>query len=85
MAKVPGGTSINISYLLPTFARLRLYTYANDNTDPALTKENCFWTAMNFFKEKPDAQFFSAKSTQQALETDYAKTREHPVYGDLIF
>jgi len=39
---------------------------------------------MNFFKEKPDAQFFSAKSTQQALETDYAKTREHPVYGDLI-
>ena len=84
MAKVPGGTSINISYLLPTFARLRLYTYANEDTDPALTKENCFWTAMNFFKDKPDPQFFSIKNTTRVLENDYFKTAESPVYGDLI-
>ena len=84
MAKVPGGTSINISYLLPTFARLRLYTYANDSTDPALTKENCFWTAMNFFNDKPDLQFFSAKNSKRVLESDYYKTPGSPAYGDLL-
>jgi len=84
MAKVPGGTSINISYVLPTFARLRLYTYANDSTDPALTKENCFWTAMNFFNDKPDAQFFSAKNSKRVLENEYYKTPGSPAYGDLL-
>jgi len=84
MAKVPGGSSINISYLLPTFARLRLYTYANDSTDPAPTKENCFWTAMNFFNDKPDPQFFSAKNTRRVLDTDYYKTQSAPAYGDLL-
>ena len=84
MAKVPGGTSINISYVLPIFARARLYTFANDSTDPALTKENCFWTAMNFFNDKPDPQFFSAKNTKRVLDTDYYKTQSAPAYGDLL-
>ncbi len=84
MARVPGGTSINISYVLPVFARLRLYTYANSSTDPDGSKENCFWTAMNFFNDKPDPQFFNAKNTLSVLESAYEKTRATPIYGDLI-
>lgn len=84
LAKVPHGTTINVSYLLPIFARVRLYTFANEWTDPLATKENCFWTAMNFFKDKPDPQFLSARNTQRVLENDYAKVTSAPQYGDLI-
>ena len=81
MAKVRGGASINVSYILPTFARLRLYTFAHDANGP---NENCFWTAMNFFNDKPDPQFVEFKNVQRALDADYRRIRETPSYGDLI-
>jgi hypothetical protein len=81
MAKVPGGTSINVSYLLPTFARLRLYTFAHDPNGP---NENCFWTAMNFFNDKPDPQFVDFKNVERTLQAHYTRIHEAPAYGDLI-
>jgi hypothetical protein len=84
LAKVPGGGSVTIAYLLPPFARLRLYTYPNPATDPAATRENCFWTAMNFFNENPDPQFLNLENTRRVLEMDYLQTEKLPVYGDLI-
>ena len=84
LAKVPGGGSVTVSYLLPPFARLRLYTFANPATDPAAERENCFWTAMNFFNEKPDPRFLDVDNTRRALAIDYLKTDTLPTYGDLI-
>ena len=84
LAKVPGGGSVTISYLLPPFARLRLYTFANPATDPAAARENCYWTAMNFFNETPDPRFLDLGTTVQVLATDYLKTESLPTYGDLI-
>lgn len=84
LGRVPGGGAVNISYLLPSFARMRLYTYANPAADPTAMRQNCFWTSMNFFNEKADPQFFNLQNVQRVLARDYAPTREPPAYGDLI-
>jgi len=84
MAQVPGGASVNISYLLPGFARVRLYTYANPAADPTAVNQNCFWTAMNFFNEKPDNRFLDLGHVQQVLHSDYAPNVGPPRFGDLI-
>lgn len=84
MAKVPGGASINVSYLLPAFARVRLYTYAKQAANTAAAKENCYWTAMNFFSDKPDPQFFNLKNTMQVLREMYRPISGAPRYGDLV-
>jgi hypothetical protein len=84
LTKVPGGGPLNVSYLLPPFARVRLYTYAKPATDPTATRQNCFWTALNFFNEKPDPQFVSAERARGVLEADYFKTEQSAIYGDVI-
>jgi hypothetical protein len=84
LAQMPGGGSIGVGGLLPPFARLRLYTYANPAVDPTATAQNCLWTAMNFFNEKPDNRFLNPGSVQQVLASDYQIIPGPPAFGDLI-
>ena len=84
LARVPGGDIISVSYLLPTFARLRLYTFPDVEADPTVAKEDCFFTALNFFNEQPDAHFLDSKNTRKALQSEYSLTQDAPVFGDLI-
>jgi hypothetical protein len=84
LSKVPGGTSIDISCLLPPFARDRLYTYPVSWNDPAITREDCFFTAMNFFHETPDTNFFNGNYTQAILCNDFVRVTGRPAYGDLV-
>jgi len=84
MAKVRGGAALNISYLLSPFAEVRLYTYADASKGLDAFKQNCFWTAMNFFNDKPDPQFVSAENTRRALAQDYRSIAGQPIYGDLV-
>jgi len=84
IAHLPGGGSVGIGGLLPPFARLRLYTYANPAVDPMASVENCFWTAMNFFNEKPDNRFLDSAYVQRVLATDYTPITDSPTFGDLI-
>jgi hypothetical protein len=80
----PDGASINISYLLPAFARLRLYTFPKAWAEPQAGKEDCFWTSMNFFNEEPDMRFLDGNYVRQVLKTDYHVVRDRPTYGDLV-
>ena len=74
---------MNISYFLPSFARLRLYTYPKP-TEHAV-REDCFWTAMNFFNEQPDDGFFDPEYTQKILKTDYAQVPAgEKQFGDVL-
>ena len=77
LARVPGGGAINIEHLLPPFARLRLYTHGLVAPDAAKSRQNCFWTALNFFSEQPDAQYLNVETVFRALDADY-----HPVVGE---
>jgi hypothetical protein len=88
MKKVAGadGKSVNISYLFPEFARLRLYTFPTNWPDKHLTQEDCFWSSMNFFNPEPDDRFLSADAAVQSLVTDCIPVpAEHDKqFGDLI-
>jgi hypothetical protein len=84
LSRAPGGTSIDISCLLPPFARDRLYTYPVSWNDPAITREDCFFTAMNFFHETPDTNFFNSDYIQTILCNDFVRVTGRPAYGDLV-
>lgn len=75
MTRVPEGAAINVSYLLPPFARLRLYTYPNP-ADTNILREDCFWSSMNFFNHSPDNGFFDPDYTRRAIASDYTRIRD---------
>jgi len=84
MTRVPESTTINLSYLLPPFARLRLYTYPNPR-DRDIARQDCFWSSMNFFHATPDSRFFDPMHTQKILETEYTRVRDDSRrFGDLL-
>lgn len=81
-----GDSKINIVCLLPTFARERLYTYPlTASADVPGHKEDCFWSAMNFFNETPDNRVNDMSYLKQVLTTDYAAINQPTQMGDLIF
>lgn len=84
LSAVPGGTSINVSYLFPPFARLRLYTYPQTAANTPDLHEDCFWTAMNFFNEKPDNRFCDPKCILETLRNDYAVVTGERIFGDVL-
>jgi hypothetical protein len=84
LALVPGGGSLNIEHLLPPFARLRLYTHGPKTTDAAKSRQNCFWTALNFFNEQPDAQFLDGESVLRTVRHEYHPPDGPRQFGDLI-
>jgi len=84
MSRVPEGTTINLSYFLPPFARLRLYTYPNPR-DTNIVHQDCFWSAMNFFNTTPDNRFFDPEHIQKVLRSDYARVSgEANRFGDVL-
>jgi hypothetical protein len=84
LARVPGGGSINISYFLPTFARLRLYTYPESWNDDSVTKQDCVFTSLNFFNERPDTNLFDLAYREKYINEQYFAVKEDPSFGDLV-
>lgn len=79
-----GSTAVPVSYFFPAFARMRLFTYPNPR-DARAAKEDCFWTAMNFFSEQPDDRFFNTGETLKALQTEFAPVTEtQRQFGDAL-
>ena len=85
LARVPGGSDINVSYLLPDFARLRLYRYPEDvTTDAPSGQPDCYYSAMNFFNPRPDASFFDPAHVTEVLQRDYEVVAQPGCLGDII-
>jgi len=86
LAKTSGedGATLNIGFFLPQFARLRLYTFPDAWNEAQSSKEDCFWTSMNFFKDRPDPRFLDPAEVRKSLQTDYELVHEQPVFGDLV-
>ncbi|HYV27729.1 MAG TPA: hypothetical protein VFA77_09365 [Candidatus Eisenbacteria bacterium] len=84
LSKVRGGSAINVSYLLPPFARLRLYTYPDAWDDPTASSQDCFFTSMNFFNASPDTNLFDFVYAQKLLQEEYVAIDEEPAFGDVI-
>lgn len=82
LKKLPNGSSISVSYLLPPFARLRLYTYSKN--EPGKKPYDCFYSAMNFFNSAPDDRFLDGDYIQQVIHSQYYNPGTNYTFGDLI-
>ena len=84
LTNIPGGMTIDVTHLLPPFARKRLYTYPVPALDsPRVGWPDCNWTAMNFFNDPPDNRYYDSEVWGRALEQNYTKVRQAS-FGDLI-
>jgi hypothetical protein len=78
-----GGT-VSLMYLLPPFARERLYTSPLPSS-PGDPNMDCHWTAMNFFNSEPDFHFSDLTYTAAYVKTNYYPIAQPTSYGDIVF
>ena len=74
---------IGLVYMLPQFARQRLYTFPlpSQPGDPTM---DCHWSTMNFFNEIPDDHFTDPAYTVKYLQSNYYQIAKANAYGDII-
>jgi hypothetical protein len=82
IANSPTGGTIGPLFLMPNFARDRLFKYP---TEADWSKHNCYWSAMNFFNQEPDDRFEDLTTTGQEIDKNYHPVgRDSARMGDLI-
>jgi hypothetical protein len=83
LARLPGGSDLDLAHLLPPLARRRVFTYPTAVPGQRDVR-NCFWTAMNFFNETPDDRLAEAEEMVRVLSTEYERV-DNPAFGDVVF
>jgi hypothetical protein len=82
LRELPQGGTISIMYLLPPFARERLYTYPIPKPgDPLM---DCHWSTFNFSNLQLDNRFNDTAFTSQFIQNYFYPISEPAVYGDVI-
>jgi hypothetical protein len=85
LQRVEGGTGINIICLLPHFVRDHLYTHPFSTAGLDSVKQDCFWSAFNFFKgDEPIDRFNDMAYIREVLKRDYYPINQPSQLGDLI-
>jgi hypothetical protein len=82
--RIPGGLDIDITHLLPRFARKRIYTYPSAEGDKGETVFDCHWNSMNFWNDPPNDKFSDGMTVIRTLETDYEPVTDDYRFGDII-
>ena len=70
--------------MLPEFARNRVYTFPSTQDDSTAGRQDCAYTAMNFFNRIADTHFLDPDVIQRTLVRDYLPVGEQPAFGDLV-
>jgi len=84
LTRVPGSITVDVAHLLPPFARRRLNSFQNPAADQASGHApDCYWTAMNFFKDTPDDRFYDPAQWLAELQQNYNVVKE-PTFGDVL-
>jgi hypothetical protein len=84
LARVPGGASLDITHLLPPFARQHLYTFPDPSpVDSIAQRHDCLWTSFNFFGDVPDERYVEPGYAGQVIARDYRQVTA-PRFGDLV-
>lgn len=85
LTQVSGGVALDVVHLLPRFARARIYNYPYpvEKGSQAVTP-NCFWSAMNFFNDRPDDELVDPSHMRARLERDFFGVEEPSRLGDVI-
>jgi hypothetical protein len=83
--RVEKGCTLNVICLLPAFARDHLYCYPFTAPDDKGVRQDCYWSAFNFFNETPDNRFNDFSYMNEVLHRDYYRIQEPSQLGDLVF
>ena len=80
---LPEGGNLSLFYLLPQFARNRLYTYPlpPQPGDPTM---DCHWTTFNFSSETPDNRLNDPNYAVQFIQKNYYQIAAPSIYGDVL-
>jgi hypothetical protein len=80
---LPQGGYLSLVYLLPKFARERLYTFPMPPKpgDPVM---DCHWTTFNFASDTPDNRFNDTTFAAQFIESNYYRIAAPSQYGDIL-
>lgn len=84
IAKTPTGGTLSLLYLLPKFARERLYTFPLP-TQAGDVKMDCHWTALNFFNDEPDNQLQDNAYASNQIKERFYQIGKPSMCGDLVF
>lgn len=82
--RIPSGLDIDVTHLLPRFARKRIYTYPSTEGDTGEMVYDCHWNSMNFWNDPPDNRFADGATVIHTLETDYDQIMDHYKFGDVL-
>lgn len=80
---LPEGGNLSLFYVLPKFARDRLYTFPlpPQPGDPVM---DCHWSTFNFCNETPDNRFNDPNYAVQYLQKNYYQIAAPSIYGDIL-
>jgi len=84
LSKGAEGGSISLLYLLPPFARERLYTFPYPNKVGDVVSD-CHWSALNFTNEVPDDRLQDGAFASNYIREKYYPIGQPSAYGDLVF
>jgi hypothetical protein len=83
LKQLPEGGNISLLYLLPKFARDRLYTFPlpPEAGEPTM---DCHWSTFNFCNDPPDNRFNDPNYAIQFIQKNYYQIAAPSVYGDIL-
>jgi hypothetical protein len=81
--QLPGGGNLSLLYLLPKFARERLYTFPlpSQAGDPTM---DCHWTTFNFSNDPPDNRFNNPAYAVEYIRKNFYQIAAPSLYGDIV-
>ena len=80
---LPEGGDLPLYYLMPKFARDRLYTDPLP-PQPGDLVMNCHWTTFNFSSDTPDNRFNNPGFAVQYIQKNYYQISAPSQYGDIL-
>jgi hypothetical protein len=83
LKRLPEGGNLSLLYLLPKFARDRLYTFPlpPQGGEPTM---DCHWTTFNFSNETPDNRFNDPTYAVQYIQKNFYQIAAPSIYGDVL-
>ena len=83
LKQLPEGGNLSLLYLLPKFARERLYTFPlpSQAGDPTM---DCHWSTFNFCNDVPDNRFNDPAYAVDHIRKNFYQIAAPSLYGDIV-
>jgi len=84
LTRLPGKQSLEVSRLLPPFARQRIFTYMPSSSLASAVVHDCHWSATNFFSQQPEERLGKGNTVFDIFAKDYYRIYGNPQFGDIV-